>query len=118
MVVLRFCCFRAHRACPQSQGVSNWNVGFLLVPACFSVVMSLGHDTCSLQDAFGFVWFRWVVVFNNVVCSVMLCVVRSLWFVTAPRGCWLCSMSLPGGNQVDGLPPVPSDTCSVSVHHI
>ena len=53
MVVLRFCCFRARRACPQSQGVSNWNLGFLLVPACFSVVMSLGHDTCSLHDAFG-----------------------------------------------------------------
>ena len=22
-----------------------------------------------------------------------------------------CSTSLPGGNQVDGLPPVPSDYC-------
>ena len=30
------------------------------------------------------------------------------WFVTAPRGCWLCPTNLPGGNQVDGLPPAPS----------
>ena len=32
----------------------------------------------------------------------------ALWFLTLPCGCWLCSPSLPGGNQVDGLPPAPS----------
>ena len=32
----------------------------------------------------------------------------ALWFLTSPCGCWLCSTSLPGGNQVDGLPPAPS----------
>ena len=29
-------------ACPQSQSVSNWNVGLLLVPACFFGVHAIG----------------------------------------------------------------------------
>ena len=32
----------------------------------------------------------------------------ALWFLTSPCVCWLCSTSLPGGHQVDGLPPAPS----------
>ena len=39
---------------------------------------------------------------------VLLCCVLCTASGTAPRGCWLCSTSLPGGNQVDGLPPAPS----------
>ena len=35
--------------------------------------------------------------------SVMFSAAQS-WFVTPPRGCWLRFPSLPGGNQVDGLP--------------
>ena len=47
----------------------------------------------------------WFMVGFSVVFSC-----AQSWFVTAPRGCWLCSTSLPGGNQVDGLPPAPSAT--------
>ena len=46
----------------------------------------------------------WFMVGFSVVFSC-----AQSWFVTAPRGCWLCSTSLPGGNQVDGLPPAPSN---------
>ena len=37
------------------------------------------------------------------------CFLSASLFVTALRGCWLCSTSLPGGHQVDGLPPAPSN---------
>ena len=51
--------------------------GFHWSLCAFSMFTSFGHDTCSLQHAFGFVWFRCVIVLRNVVCCVVLCVVRS-----------------------------------------
>ena len=50
-----------------------------------------------------------VMAFVILVCYDLVFAIP--WFVTAPRCCWLCSTSLPGGNQVDGLPPAPSRNC-------
>ena len=57
-------------------------------------------------------WFTlvWLMVGSSIVFSgTQSC------FVTAPRGFELCSTSLPGGNQVDGLPPAPSLDVKITV---
>ena len=78
-----------------------------MVRGVFGVLVIL-VNTCNLQGPVAFV--RLANVLYAGMCYVMLWFVPSFWFVTASCGCWLCSTSLPGGNQVDGLPPAPSNT--------
>ena len=49
-----------------------------------------------------------------LLCSVLFSLSVS-WFSTSPCWCSLCSTSLPGGNQVDGLPPAPSAVAALRV---
>ena len=81
-----------------------------LVPV--ELCQSLNAFIC-LLDAYDFVHFQLVSVCGGVCCSVLVPLVTIERLVTAPRECWLCSTSLPGGNQVDGLPPAQS----LSDHH-
>ena len=61
-----------------------------------------------LLVAYHFVQFKLFSVCGGACCSVVLPLVTIERLVTAPRERWLCFTSLPGGNQVDGLPPAPS----------
>ena len=48
---------------------------------------------------------KWVIAFPEcwLACYHVICV--QIHVVSQRHVCWLCSTSLPGGNQVDGLPP-------------
>ena len=71
-----------------------------VVKSCWSVFLN-----CSCHSVH---WFRWVIGFHGAGWSVIYDCVRISMVCHSPRGCWLCSTSLPGGHQVDGLPPAPS----------
>ena len=61
-----------------------------------------------LLDACHFVHFKLVSVCGGVCCSALVPLVTIERLVTAPRDRLLCSTSLPGGNQVDGVPSAVS----------
>ena len=68
-------------------------------------------DVCLLRVSEAFLSFREVDQMGYRLSALSLLyfvLCASPWFVTASSGNCLCSTSLPGGKQVEGLPPAPS----------
>ena len=56
-------------------------------------------------------WWQIIVLgppwFGRLFVALLYPVGAQSSFDTSPHGCWFCSTSFPGGNQVDGFPPAP-----------